>query len=75
MISYYVASEVYEFSDMGISIDDMVKYFGKEREFVKTILERRKIYEPKIVKNLRLMFKDESIETPYVPDKLRVGYE
>lgn len=68
-LTYRLASEVYEGIDLcGLDREEVAEILGVKTESVDYLLENRKEFESTIVQGLRVLYDDETIDTPYRRD-------
>ncbi len=67
-----LASQIYEAQDASLNEDETAEYFGVSYDIVEYALAiRHEGIEKKLIKNLRILFNDKGVKTPYVTKKMR----
>jgi predicted transcriptional regulator len=70
-MSHARISDVYEAQDIGFNVDETAEVLGITPKAVNAAIKGRDVFAPIIVKGLRTMFADSSIDKPYLPDSIR----
>lgn len=66
ILTYTLASQIYEQKDVGISREKIKKDLGVEKRIVDYALEHEHEIAPKIIAPIQMIFPDEKVDVPYV---------
>ncbi len=71
LLTYKIASEVYEAQDCLFNQEEIMGLTGKNDEVVRYAIGHRKEIEPQIVSGLRVLYNDDSLTKPYVTSEMK----